>query len=192
MKKLIAAIVILIGLSVLFAMPAGAAEMTDPLAVKFDATAGSCDEYYESIEWYVICKLSWVYVDWDYQGEPPTVQVPAAEYEAEAAKYCVLSEELLTAIRNYENYNGDPIYDPETNTYTAFFVGGWGGALPARLYAGYVKTGENTYDVYYEKVTYGFLADDLPEGVTEEDIVGSDWPETVEYQGQIYTNGPEG
>ena len=191
MKKLFTAILIVLCLGVLFAMPASAEEYTDPLATKFDDTVGYCDTFYDTLEWYAICKVSWTFVDWDYEGEPPLVQVPAAEYEAELAKYCVLSEELLSAIRNY-TYYGDPIYNSETDTYTAFFVGGWGGYLHNRLYAGYVKTGEDTYDVYYETVTFEFLEDLLPEGTTVEDIAGEDWPYTVEYEGYTYANSPDG
>ena len=120
MKKLITVILLVVCLSILFAVPASAAEYTDPLAVKFDDAVGYCDTFYDTLEWYAICKVSWTFVDWDYEGEPPKVQVPAAEYEAEIAKYCVLSESLLSAIRNETDYNGDHIYDAETNTYTAF------------------------------------------------------------------------
>ncbi|MBQ7817771.1 MAG: leucine-rich repeat protein, partial [Oscillospiraceae bacterium] len=192
MKKLITVILLVVCLSILFAVPASAAEYTDPLAVKFDDAVGYCDTFYDTLEWYAICKVSWTFVDWDYEGEPPKVQVPAAEYEAEIAKYCVLSESLLSAIRNETDYNGDPIYDAETNTYTAFYVGGWGGFLHNRVYAGYVQTGDDTYDVYYETVTFEFLEDLLPEGTTVEDIAGDDWPYTVEYEGLTYTNSPDG
>ena len=192
MKKLIAALLILVCLSVLFAMPASAEEYTDPVAVMLDDTVGYVDMFYSSIEWYVICQLNWKFVDWDYSGEPPIVQVDAADYEYAASQYCVLTEERLQIIRSETDYNGDPIYNAETDTYTAFFVGGWGGGLPARVYAGYIKTGADTYDVYYEQVTYEFLSDVLPEGVTEYDIVGDEWPETVEYGGNIYRNGMDG
>ena len=193
MKKLLAVILIVATISALCAMPVGAAGMTDPLAIEFDDKVGYCDMFYDSIEWYVICQVSWKFVEWDYSSEePPVVQVPAAEYEAEAAKYCVLSDELLQKIRSYEDYNGNPIYDPETDIYNAFFVGGWGGFMPERVYAGYVKTGTDTYDVYYEHITYEYLDQVLPEGMTTADIVGEEWPETIEFGGNVYQNGMDG
>ena len=164
----------------------------DPLAIKFDEIVGYCDTFYESIPWYVVCKLSWVLVDWNSYVELPVLQIPAAEYEAAAAKYCVLTESMLNAIRNETDYEGNPIYDPETNTYTVFYVGGWGGFLHNRVYAGYVQTGEDTYDVYYMTINYEFLDEILPDGTSLEDVVGEDWPEKVEYEGYTYTNGPDG
>ena len=165
----------------------------DPLAIKFDEIVGYCDTFYESIPWYVVCKLSWDLVDWDYyEEELPVLQIPAAEYEAAAAKYCVLTESMLNAIRNETDYEGNPIYDPETNTYTVFFVGGWGGFLHNRVYAGYVKTGEDTYDVYYMTINYEFLDEILPDGTTVDDLAGDEWPEVIEYGGYEYRNGPDG
>ncbi len=191
MKKLIAIILVAATLSALCAMPAGAAG--DPLAAEFDSVVGYCDMFYESLDWYAICQANRVFVEWDYSSdEPPVVTVPAAEYEAVLAKYCVLSDELLQDIRSYENYGDELFYDPENNVYNAFFIGGWGGFMRERFYAGYIKTGADTYDVYFEQVTYEFLDEVLPEGMTTADIVGEEWPETIEYGGHIYQSGMDG
>ncbi len=193
MKKLLAMILIVASLAALCAMPVGAANVADPMSMKLADAVDYCDMFYESVDWYVICQVNRKFVDWDYStDEPPIVPVPAAEYEAEAAKYCVLSDALLAKIRGYENYGGSVFYDPEANVYNAFFIGGWGGALRSRYYAGYIKTGTDTYDVYYENVTYEYLYEVLPEGMTTADLVGEAWPDTIEYGGNIYQSGMDG
>ena len=193
MKKLLAMILIVASLVALCAMPVGAANVADPMSMKLAEAVDYCDMFYEAVDWYVVCQVNRKFVEWDYSSdEPPIVQVPAAVYEAEAAKYCVLSDELLAKIRSTENYGGPAFYDPDANVYNAFFIGGWGGALRSRFYAGYIKTGADTYDVYYENVTYEYLDEVLPEGMTTADLVGEYWPDTLEYGGHIYQSGMDG
>ena len=189
MKRTISVFMLAVCICSLFAVTVSAAP--DPLAVKFQDTLEVLDWMYDYDAYYMIKVANQQFEGQfkeDADGNEFAV-VPASEYEAVLHKYFVISDAMLNTIRQYDDML--LVYNEANSTYTLYHVGGMGGVLPPREYLGYVKNGE-TYDVYYRHLTYEFLDDVLPEGTTVEDIIGDQWPDTVEYGGKVYQGGPEG
>lgn len=186
MKKLFAVLLAVTLLCGLLAVSATAA--TDPLAEKFQDELRLLDHFYDYNRYYMIRIASDYFVGYDNMGP---VTVGAAEFEGKLRQHFVLSDQQLESIRSYyeEDYF---VYDADEQTYTVSWVGGFGGGLPAREYWGYVKNGE-TYDVYYRGIVYAFLADVLPDGVSEWEYAESlGYPMEIEYNGVIYESGMDG
>lgn len=186
MKKLISALLAVTLLCALLVVPVSA--VTDPLAEKFQDQLRLLDHFYEYDKYYMIRIASDYFVDFDNMGP---VTVSAAEFEEKLAAHFALDDAQLAAIRNHreEDYFS---YDVDAQTYTLRWVGGFGGMMPEREYWGYVKNGK-TYDVYYHKINYSFLADVLPEGTTVDDLLGPlDYPMEYEYNGVVYEYGMDG
>lgn len=185
MKKLLCVLAVAACLCMVLAAPAAAKE--DPLAVKFQDALHLLDSLYDYGPQYMVKVANDNFISYDDEEWMKTV--PAAEYEAVLHKYFVIDDAMLQRIRTYDE--GLLEYNADSNTYTVYMGGGFGGILPPREYHGYVKVGAR-YEVYYRQADYEFLADVLPEGTTEEDIVGEDWPPEVAYGGNTYESGPEG
>jgi hypothetical protein len=185
MKKVVTVLMLMVLLCALLAVPANAAR--DPMAEKLDETLRRLDHFYDYNEWYMISEINRIFVSYDSEENYATV--PAAEYEAQLHKYFVIDDAMLQRIRTC-----DPeilAYDADAKTYRVCRIGGFGGTLAEREYLGYVKKG-NTYEVYYRHLTYEYLDDVLPEGTTVEDLMGTEWVDTVEYGGNTYQGGPDG
>lgn len=131
-----------------------------------------------------------LFVEDTFDYSKPTV-VSAKVFEDTLNKYFVVTDELLNQVRNY-----DPSilkYNEAEQTYSLYFLGGWGGLLPPRKYFSYIDNKNETYDVLYKTVNYEFLSAVLPDGVTEDSLAEPlDWPEELTYNGVVYINGPEG
>ncbi len=189
MKKTISLLIFAMCICSLFAVTVNAAP--DPMAVKFQDALEVLDWMYDYDAYYMI-KVANQQFEGQFKEDADGGEyavIPATEYEAVLHKYFVISDAILNTIRQYDDML--LVYSEVNKTYTVYRVGGIGGVLPPREYLGYVKNGE-TYDVYYRHLTYEFLDDVLPEGTTVDDIIGNEWPDTVEYGGKVYQGGPEG
>ena len=204
MKKILSAAVILACLCSLLVMPAHAAYTgQDPVATTLRDSLRLLDCFYEYDYNYMIRVATDTFHSSDNMDP---VSVSAGEFDAVLRKFFVITDSQIQELREFGNrdYNTTiydeetwqpiktiPFYDAETQTYTFRYYGGFGGSLPDREYLGYVKNGQ-TYDVYYRHLTYSFLHSVLPEGTSEQDVVGDEWPMTVEYKGVTYMSGPDG
>ena len=160
----------------------------DPLAEKFCDALDVLDLFYEYDAFYMYITASQDFISWA-DDAPKAVKVPAADFEAALHKYFVIDGAMIAKIRAV---NDGIYYNKDDNTYTAEWLGGFGGSLPDREYLGYVKKGD-TYEVYYRNLTYGFLEDVLPEGTDEYDYAEAlDWPQFIEYNGVKYEAGMDG
>ncbi len=158
---------------------------TKHLSAAFIRTLQGLDWMHELDAYYMIAIVNRIYCDF---GE--FMIVPADEYEAMIDTYFVLTEQVLSVLRGSEDWN--LTYNAEDHTYTIGNIGGMGGIMAPRYYAGYVIDGD-TYKVYYANITYAYLQDALPEGVNEWEYAESlGYPETIEYEGVVYEAGPEG
>ena len=186
----------------LFSVTAGAA--TDPMAEKFDEALRVLDHFYDFDYDYMIRVASDEFVSWEERG-PFTAT--AAEFDGALRKHVAITDQQIKELRELGNrdynttiYNEEtwevieviPFFNEETQIYTFEYYGGFGGTLAPRQYLGYVKNG-NTYDVYYQHITYAFLEDYLPEGVDEwEYIEDLGYPEYIELEGIRFHDGPDG
>lgn len=204
MKKFLSVLIIMVCIFSLFIVTTNAS--SDPMAVKFDEALGLLDYFYDYDYDYMIRIATDEFISWDDDDPYKPVPVSAESFDAALHKYFVITDSQIKELREVGNrdysvkiYDEEtwevieeiPFFDEATQTYTICFNGGFGGSLPPREYLGYVKNGE-TYDVYYRHLTYEYLEDVLPEGTTEDDIIGDEWSETVEYGGKIYQSGPDG
>jgi lysophospholipase L1-like esterase len=115
----------------------------------------------------------------------------AKDYEAALNRNFVPSAEDLKLMRT-EGFDYYLTYDAAEDSFTVKYPGGFGGALSKRVYLGYVATNTG-FDVYYGEANYCFLADVLPEGMTEQayaENLGN--PMVLEYEGKQYENSPDG
>lgn len=206
MKKVLGILTVVLCVCFLMAMPVSAA--TDPMAVKFDGALGLLDYFYDYDYNYMIRIASDAFINWDDSDSwwKPT-SVPAEEFDAVLRKHFVITDQQIEELREFGNrdYSVEiwddelgqvveeiPFYDAETQIYTFENYGGFGGSLPPRQYLGYVNNGE-TYDVYYQNITYAYLRDYLPDGVDEDEYAGDlDWPEFIELEGIRFEGGPDG
>ena len=186
MKKILLILMITV-LIISCIAPAAIAE-EDKLAAAFQERLDLLDHFYNYNAYYmyvVVCDDFLVWGDDIPQASP----IPAADFEASLHKYFVIDDSIIDQIRKLDNGS---YYNAIDNTYTVEWLGGFGGSLPDREYLGYIKN-DATYDVYYRHLTYGFLEDVLPDGVDEFDYAEAlGWPETIEYNGVVYTDGMEG
>ncbi|MBO7737961.1 MAG: hypothetical protein J6S77_04560 [Clostridia bacterium] len=200
MKKILSIFMITMCVCTLFVLNATAAR--DPLAEKFEEDLLVLDHFYNFDYDYMIRIASDQFVNWDEDG-PFTAT--AEEFDGVLRKYFAITDKQIQELREYGNrdYNNEiydeetwevieviPFFNEATQIYTFRFYGGFGGTLPPRQYLGYVKNGE-TYDVYFQHLTYVYLEDYLPEGVDENELIEG-WPEYVEYDGLRFEGGPEG
>lgn len=204
MKKFLGIFAVVLCICCLMAMPVSADG--DPMAKKFQEKLSLLDHFYDYDYDYMIRIASDEFIVWDEDSFWKPVTVSSKEFDAVLKEHFVITDSQIQELRDYANvhyqdsyYDEETqqeiyydFYDPDTDTYTFQFYGGFGGSMPARSYLGYVNNGD-TYDVYYCHVTYGYLSDVLPEGTDEGDLAESlDWPATIEYDGVIYEGGPEG
>ena len=128
---------------------------------------------------------------WDWSSSEEFIVLSAEEYEGMLHKLFVVDD---TVVEQFRAHNEPPlIYDAENKTYTLYPYGGMGGILAPRKYSGYGKNSDGTYDVFYKHINYEFLSDVLPDGVDEFEYAESlDWPDSIEYGGNTYGNGPDG
>ena len=197
MKKMVAIILAVAMCVSMWILPVAAQEQ-DILDVKFQEVLGSLDfgySTYGSLAAYMVVKTNQtVFEDlyekpWEHMEE--TLVFQAKDYEEVLNRNFVPTAQDLEYIRN-EGYGGCVVYNAADNTYTVKYPGGFGGALAAREYLGYVATSQG-FDVYYGKANYCFLADVLPEGVTESQYAGLlNNPAVIEFEGKQYQNGPDG
>ena len=202
MKKILSVLIIMLCVCALFSVTAGAA--TDPMAEKFDEALRVLDHFYDFDYDYMIRVASDEFVSWEERG-PFTAT--AAEFDGALRKHFAITDQQIKELRELGNrdynttiYNEEtwevieviPFFNEETQIYTFEYYGGFGGTLAPRQYLGYVKNG-NTYDVYYQHITYAFLEDYLPEGVDEwEYIEDLGYPEYIELEGIRFHDGPDG
>ena len=207
MKKAFAVLIAIFCLCSLLVFPAQAA--TDPVAETLQANLGMLDRFYYYNFDYMIRVASDEFLSWNWDDDSmyKPVSVPAADFEAVLHKYFVLTDRQIQELRDYGNrdYNTEiwdeetwevveviPFYNAETQIYTVTFYGGFGGSMPDRQYLGYVDNG-STYDVYYQHITYGYLCDVLPDGVSEYEYAESlGYPESIEYEGIVYYQDMDG
>jgi len=147
--------------------------------------------YYNYGPEYIINEIVWSYfVNYDQTWE---FVVPAAEFEAEVGKYFKTDTMMIQMLREYAaSLNPEyasVYYDAEFNTYTVRPVGGFGGSMDERQYVGYVKSGSE-YTAYYCTINYVFLTEVMDDADSYAESLG--YPETIEYEGQIFSNGPDG
>ncbi len=190
MRKTLIIILLALCLSATFTVAVNAAP--DPMAAMFQDQLILLDMYYDFDYEYMIRIATDEFISWDdYDWED--ISVSAEEFDAALHKYFDIDEQTIEEIREFgnRNYNGPSrFFDEETQTYTFMFLGGFGGNLPPREYLGYVQN-DDTYDIYYRNLTYEFL-DDLLDDEAFNALLGEEWPDTVEYNGNIYEPGPEG
>lgn len=94
--------------------------------------------------------------------------VSAEEYESTLHKYFKIDDAMLQKIRTNVPHWAE--YNSENQTYAIEFVGGRGFTnMLERRYSHYIENCDDTYDVFYEHVTYGSLSDVLPDGMSEYD-----------------------
>jgi len=205
MKKILSVLIMMVCIGSLFTVTANAS--LDPMAVKFDEALGLLDYFYDYDYHYMIRIATDEFISLDDEDPFKPVAVSAERFDAVLHQYFVITDSQIRELREVGNrdhsveiYDEEtwevieviPFFDEETQTYTVCFNGGFGGSLPPRQYLGYVKNGE-TYDVYYQNITYAYLEDYLPDGVEEweyaEDL---DYPECIELGGLRFTSGPDG
>ncbi len=120
--------------------------------------------------------------------------VPAADFEAAVDRRMALNDDFLSFTKTRCEY------DAETETYKAYYMGGYGGIMKPREYTGYVDNGNQTYDFYYATRNYEFLedvirAEDIPEGMTKWEYIDSIMNHedfTATYNGYVYESGIDG
>ena len=180
---------------------------TETLTDKFIDALGLLDHFYNYDYHYMIRIVCDEFVFWDSEGMWHDTDVPAEEFEAVLHKYFVLTDDQIRQLRElgnrdyytdvYDEQTGEftaviPFFDEAAQTYHCSFYGGFGGILAPRQYLGYIQNGD-TYEVYYQNITYAYLEDYLPEGVDEWEYVESlDYPEFIELEGLRFEGGPNG
>lgn len=187
MKKLLSLILALVCVTSLF-IGGASVNAIDALGIKLRDSVSMLDQLfmeYSSYEAYVANQMTnLLFKNADYGAESMIVE--EEKFEAILNSLFVTDDTLVDAIRTTFSY------DESNGTYTLFNGGGFGGILPSRQYAGYKKVGDR-YDVYFAEIEYSFLRDVLPEGVTEYEYAEElGYPETIEYNGVVYENGPDG
>jgi len=186
MKKTFSFILLFTILVSCFTLDSGAA--SDPMAAKFQEALGLLDYFYDYDVNYMIRIANDHFVSYDNIGP---VVVSAAEYEAVLHDHFLIDDSVIASIRTH---GYEAVYNITDETYTVEWVGGFGGSLAPREYLGYVKNGDS-YIVYYQNITYGYLCDVLPDEIDEyeyADEYGDPITGNVEYDGFIYVSGPEG
>lgn len=175
----------------------------DPLAAMFENQLWLLDEYYDYNYDYMIRIATDEFVTDDYwNGNVRYVTASAQEFEAVLYAHFAIDEKDIEAIREYgnQNYSEDyydefedvhvkfDFYDAETNTYSFGFYGGFGGGIPERAYLGYVANGD-TYDVYFQHITYQWLESVYEGDMDYYDYIDSlGWPDNIEYGENVYEN----
>lgn len=186
MKRIIPIILCLVCLCTLLALPVVAAPI-DPLAAQFQEFLYRCEGLYSGdVMEYVCAEAAEAFVSAE---NPGPVEVPAADFEAELEKYIVLNDAVLEEIRRPER----EFYNQDNASYTVeLFFGG--GVSFYKQYKGYVKTGENTYDVYYQAFERGSILEVVSEDKVMEIIQNHKNPITgeIEYNGRVYMMDEEG
>ena len=109
-----------------------------------------------------------------------TATLKADDYHDLLNSYFEMNDELLDEIRNNDSFT---TYDAETDTYTLFLAGGFGGILPEREYIGYKKNGD-VYDVYYADIDYAYLSDVVDDEYRYAEELGN--PDYIELDGIRY------
>lgn len=203
MKKAISILLSILCIFSLFTVTAYSAP--DPMAIKFQEALGFLDYYYDYNYDYMIRFVTDTFLEpsWNDDMWWKPVSVSAAQFDAVLHEYFVITDAQIKQLREEGNhYYSTEIYDEETDelievipffdeatqTYSFTFYGGFGGSLAPRQYLGYVKNGE-TYDVYYQNITYEYLEDVLIEGA---DVFFDELTDTAVYEGKIYEGGPDG
>lgn len=179
MKRIVTIILCLVCLCALLALPVVAAPI-DPLAVQFQEFLNDCDGLYAGqVMEYVLSQTKAAYVS---EEKPGPVDVPAQDFETELEKYIVLDEAFKNDLRSSKSG-----YNQEADTYTIQYSAEKPVSDLPRQYKGYVKTGENTYDVYYQS----FEREDLESAEIisqyKNPITGN-----VEYNGKVYMRDSNG
>lgn len=108
-----------------------------------------------------------------------TATLKADDYYALLNAYFEMNDTLLDEVSD-DSFTS---YDAETDTYTLFLAGGFGGILPEREYIGYKQNGD-TYDVYYADIEYAYLSDVVDDEYKYAEELGN--PEFIEYDGIVY------
>lgn len=177
MKRIISIILCLVCLCALLALPVVAAPI-DPLAAQFQAFLNDCDgPYAGQVMEYVLSLARAAYVS---EEKPGPVDVPAEEFETELKKYIVWGDAVENDLRSPERgYNQD--------TYTIQFSAEKPESDFSRRYKGYVKTDENTYDVYYQTFEREDLESTEIISQYKNPITGD-----VEYNGKVYMRDSDG
>lgn len=174
---------LIICICTLWVLPVNATA-SDPLARSFQDALDVLDRFNKLDAEYMVKKATDVFCT-DYNE----ATVSADEFEAMLNKYFVIDDEILEEIRNIGS--DMLVFDEEAQTYTVKPYGGIGGSLPDRQYLGYVKNGE-TYDVFYQHLTYSYLEKELTDEEYDELFNSTAWGDDVEYEGLVYEAGPEG
>lgn len=178
MKRTISIILCLACVCALLALPAAAAP-TDPLAVKFQEFLNKCDSLYKGdVMELVIADTMKAFAAQENQES-----VEATAFETEIAKHIVLSDTVLNELRSTER----GLYDSVTNTYKLQHPEDKEPDTVKRQYRGYVKTGENTYDVYYQEFDRDPLENTEIISQYKNPITGN-----VEYNGKVYVRDSDG
>ncbi|MBO5778410.1 MAG: hypothetical protein J6R82_02465 [Clostridia bacterium] len=205
MKKVFGIFIAVLCICFVLAMPVSAAQ--DPMAVEFQNALGLLDHFYHYNYDYMIRIASDEFISWEGDDWWKPVTVSAKDFDEVLHKYFVITDKQIEELREYGNRDhnveiydentGDfikeiPFFDAEAQTYTFQYLGGFGGTMPPRSYLGYVKKGE-TYEVFYQNITYAYLSDYLPEDENEWDYAENlGWPEFIEMGGLRFENGPDG
>ena len=108
-----------------------------------------------------------------------TATLKADDYYALLNAYFEMNDTLLDEVSDDSFIS----YDAETDTYTLFLAGGFGGILPVREYIGYKKNGD-VYDVYYADIDYAYLSDVVDDEYKYAEELGN--PDYIEYDGIVY------
>ena len=168
----------------------------DPLNNLFQSYVGPFDNMgYETVEEYLLVYANYHFLDGNPEEE--FVTVSAADYEAYLHALFFLNDEMLYNIRHYfDDVDDVTFYDEAAGTYTVWAFGGMGTCEPAREYSHYVKDGD-LYHVYYSEITYIYLHELLPEGVTLDEFLADlgykderDYHKGVEYLGILFQYSP--
>jgi hypothetical protein len=204
MKKLLSLVLAVVLLSAICAVPTTAVydEAVENTLVNALGTIDYFSNGYNGVEYRVLEIVQRdlydsefyvpVYSEYDSEWVEYYI-VPAADFVAALDSKIALTDELLDLAKSTCDY------DSETDTYRAYFMGGYGGMMAPREYIGYIDNG-TTYDVYYATINYEYLDEvfdeaDLPEGMDKWDYFYSIMNEenyTLEYRGVVYENGPDG
>lgn len=112
-------------------------------------------------------------------GGVVTATLKADDYYALLNAYFEMNDTLLDEVSDDSFIS----YDAETDTYTLFLAGGFGGILPTREYIGYKKNGD-VYDVYYADIDYAYLSDVVDDEYRYAEELGN--PDYIELDGIVY------
>lgn len=172
MKRIIS---IMLCLACLLALPVAAAP-SDPMAVKFQKFLDRCDSLYDGdVIKLVLTDAMKAFVP---REDLEPMKIAAADFETELEKHIVLTDTVRNDIRSDER----GLYDSTENKYAVKYPDGITDISDERQYRGYVKTGENTYDVYYQNAEREIL-DESPEVISQykNPITGE-----VKFNGKVY------